>query len=143
VPVPEIRKVAVADVAPNRRRGGDIRVLLSPKTAGATSGFFGVLTVAPQEYVAEHYHPYSEEFLYVVAGQVTARLDGDRYVDLVAGEGLLVPIGVRHRVTNPGAEPATVTFCLTPLAPRPDLGHVDTETLPAPQELALDVGAAG
>jgi putative monooxygenase len=143
VPVPEIRKVAIGEVASNRRRGGDIRVLLSPKTVGATSGFFGVLTLEPGEFVSEHYHPYSEEFLYVVSGRITARLNGDRYLDVVAGEGLMVPKDVRHRVTNPGTEPATVTFCLTPLAPRPDLGHVDTEELPAPAELQVDVGAAG
>ena len=68
-------KVHRDEVAANRRRGGDIRVVLSPKTVGCTSGFFGVLRLQPQEYVAEHYHPYSEEFLYVVSGAVSARLD--------------------------------------------------------------------
>ncbi|OLE29762.1 MAG: cupin [Actinobacteria bacterium 13_1_20CM_3_71_11] len=140
--MPEIRKVALDEVVANRRRGGDIRVLLSPKTVGSTSGFFGVLTLEPGEYVSEHYHPYSEEFLYVVSGRITARLNGDQYLDVVAGEGVMVPRDVRHRVTNPGTGPAVVTFCLTPLAPRPDLGHVDTEELPAPAEAQVDVGAA-
>jgi putative monooxygenase len=126
----EIRKVALNDVAPNRKRGGDIRVLLSPVTVGATSGLFGVLCLAPDEFVAEHYHPYSEEFLYVVAGEVTARLDGEDHA-LSAGEALAIPREVRHRVRNRGAEPATIVFSLAPLAPRPELGHVDVETLPA------------
>jgi putative monooxygenase len=52
-------KVRVADVRPNRRRGGDIRVLLGPNTVGSTSGFMGVLALEPGEYVSEHYHPYS------------------------------------------------------------------------------------
>jgi putative monooxygenase len=123
------QKVCAADVAPNRRRGGDIRVVLSPKTVGATSGFMGVLTLAPGEFVAEHYHPYSEEFLFVTRGRLLMRID-DAVVELGPGEGLMVPIGARHRAENPGDEPVHAVFHLSPLAPRPDLGHVDTEALP-------------
>jgi len=126
---PSARKVALCDVTPNRRRGGDIRVLLGPATVGATSGFLGVLTLAPDEFVSEHYHPYSEEFLYVVRGTVVVRVDGEE-VPVAEGEGLFVPIGARHRVTNPTADTAVVAFHLCPLAPRPDLGHVDTEAQP-------------
>jgi putative monooxygenase len=127
--VPSPRKVALRDVAPNRRRGGDIRVLLSPTSVGATTGFLGVLTLAPGEFVAEHYHPYSEEFLYVVGGAVVVRVD-DVEVAVAAGEALFVPIGTRHRVANVGDGAAMVAFHLCPLAPRPDLGHVDTEATP-------------
>ena len=42
-------------------------------------------------------------------------------------EGILVPKGVRHRVSNDGHEEAWLVFHLGPLAPRPDLGHVETE----------------
>lgn len=38
-----------------------------------------------------------------------------------------MPIGVRHRVRNTGTETASIVFHLGPLAPRPELGHVDTE----------------
>ena len=60
-----------ADTAPNRRRGGDIRVLLSPTSVGATAGFMGTLTLEPGEVVTEHWHPYSEEYLYCVSGEVS------------------------------------------------------------------------
>lgn len=123
-------KVALADVTPNRRRGGDIRVLLGPATVGATSGFLGVVTLEAGESVNEHYHPYSEEFLYVVSGAIVVRLDGED-TPVGAGEALFVPIGVRHRVANHTDAPAVVTFHLSPLAPRPELGHVDTEPCPA------------
>lgn len=134
-----VAKVRLADVAPNRRRGGDIRVLLSPSTTGATSGFMGALTLAPDEYVSEHYHPYSEEFLYLVSGEVVAWLDGEP-VPLAAGEAVLVPIGVRHRIVNAGTGPAFVVFHLSPLAPEPRLGHVDTEALPHPDLPRLELG---
>ena len=135
-----LRTVQARDVEPNRRRGGDVRVTLSPKTVGSTSGFGGVLWLAPGEVVTEHYHPYSEEFIYVAVGNVVVRLDGTREVVLNAGDALMVPMNVRHRVTNPGDRPAIVPFHLSPLAPRPELGHVDTEPLPAPAQPPLEVG---
>ncbi|MFC4148489.1 cupin domain-containing protein [Micromonospora mangrovi] len=120
------QKVAVAEVAANTRRGGDIRVTLSPKTVGCTSGFGGVLTLAPGDRVAEHLHPHSEEFLHVIAGSLEMSVDGVP-VRLQPGDSLLVPIGVRHRLVNVGSEEARAVFHLSPLAPRPELGHVDLE----------------
>ncbi|GAA2208741.1 cupin domain-containing protein [Nonomuraea monospora] len=132
-------KVNVDEIKPNRRRGGDIRVLLGPATVGATSGFMGRLTLEPGEFVSEHYHPYSEEFLCLIQGELLVRLDGTP-VRLVPGEALHVPIGVRHRVENPGETQAVAVFHLGPLAPKPELGHVDTEPLPNAGEPSLNVG---
>jgi putative monooxygenase len=121
-----IRVVSVTEVPPNTRRGGDIRTLLSPATVGATTGFMGIAIIQPGERIAEHYHPYSEEFIYATHGALTVDLDGVPY-HLAAGQGLLVPREVRHRLRNTGDVEARVVFHLCPLAPRPDLGHVDTE----------------
>jgi putative monooxygenase len=127
--VTEIRltKVTADEVAPNRRRGGDIRVLLSPKTVGSTSGFMGVAYLQPGEHFVEHYHPYSEEFMYLVRGTVLARIEGQQEITLNPGDALMVPKTVKHRVENRGDEEACMVFHASPLAPRPDLGHVDTE----------------
>ena len=119
-------RISVDSVPANTRRGGDIRVTLSPKTVSCTSGFGGVLRLAPGEYVTEHLHPYSEEFLHVVQGSLEMTLDGEA-VALCRGDSLLVPIGVRHSLVNLGECPAEVVFHLSPLAPRPELGHIDTE----------------
>jgi putative monooxygenase len=135
----KITKVARADVVSNRRRGGDIRVVLGPATAGATTGFLGTLTLVPGEFVSEHYHPYSEEFLYVVSGTLTVRVDGEP-IELTAGEGVLVPKNVRHRVENDNDTPAECVFHLCPLAPRPELGHVDTEELPNADAPHMSIG---
>ncbi|AXK37162.1 cupin domain-containing protein [Streptomyces armeniacus] len=134
-------RVRADAVVPNRRRGGDIRVTLSPRTVGCGSGFGGVLYLAPGEFVTEHYHPYSEEFLHVVTGELTIALDG-RPVTLAPGDSLLVPIGVRHRLVNEGADRAHAVFHLSPLAPRPELGHVDTEEPVAPHAAQPRVGPA-
>ncbi|MFD3531663.1 cupin domain-containing protein [Streptomyces sp. NPDC058664] len=120
------RIVNLSETEPNRRRGGDLRAMLTPATVGATSGFMGLAIVQPGERIGEHYHPYSEEFVYVVSGALEVDLDGETYA-LQPDQGLLIPIDVRHRFRNVGAEEARMVFHLGPLAPRPSLGHVDTE----------------
>jgi putative monooxygenase len=120
----EIR--SVDDMPADTRRGGDVRTLLSPKTAGSTSGFMGVATMAPGDRISEHYHPYSEEFIYCARGRLTAQLDGEPH-EVKSGQALYIPINMKHRLVNDGDEETFIVFHLGPLAPRPDMGHVDTE----------------
>ncbi|MCX4094706.1 cupin domain-containing protein [Nocardia sp. alder85J] len=125
-PVPVL--VTMTDVPADRRRGGDLRTLLSPRNVGTTAGFMGAATIPPGEFIGEHFHPYSDEFLFCVRGELTVDLDDEPWV--MAGEqALFIPIGTRHRLRNTGSGEALVVFHLGPLAPRPELGHVDTETL--------------
>ena len=114
------------DMPKDTRRGGTVQVLLSPKTVGSTTGFMGVATLQPGEKISEHYHPYSEEFVYVVRGKIVAQCDGASY-EIASQQGLVIPIAVKHRLLNEGDEEAQLVFHLCPLAPRPDMGHVDTE----------------
>ncbi|GAA2740478.1 MULTISPECIES: cupin domain-containing protein [Kitasatospora] len=123
------RVVHVDDAPPNTRRGGDLRAMLTPTAVGATSGFMGVAIVRPGERIGEHYHPYSEEFVFVVSGDLEVDLDGVSQ-PLKPDHGLMIPIGMRHRFRNVGDTEARLVFHLGPLAPRPDLGHVDTEETP-------------
>ncbi|MFG1706586.1 cupin domain-containing protein [Nonomuraea sp. M3C6] len=125
-----LTKVSLDETPVNRRRGGEIRVLLSPRTTRTSSGFMGMLTLRPGEYVSEHYHPYSEEFLYVSRGTMVVRIDGEQELELAAGEGMVIPKNARHRVMNRGDGEAFAVFHMCPLAPRPELGHVDTEPYP-------------
>ena len=120
------RIVNVDDAPSNRRRGGDLRAMLTPTAVGATSGFMGVAIVQPGERIGEHYHPYSEEFVFVVCGDLEVDLDGTTQ-PLRPDQGLMIPIGMRHRFRNVGTTEARLVFHLGPLAPRPELGHVDTE----------------
>jgi quercetin dioxygenase-like cupin family protein len=129
------KTIARDDIEPNRRRGAEIRVLLGPATVGSESGFMGVAVLEPGECIAEHYHPYSEEFIYVISGTLTVDLDGEP-TTVSADSGVLVPINVRHRLRNAGTETAKAVFHLGPLAPRPELGHVDTETAEDAAEFA-------
>lgn len=120
----EIR--SAEDTDPDTRRGGDVRTLLSPKSVGSTSGFMGVATIGPGDRISEHYHPYSEEFIYCATGTITAHLDGEPHA-VPANSALYIPINMKHRLVNDGDEAAFIVFHLGPLAPDPKLGHVDTE----------------
>ncbi len=86
----------------------------------------GVLTLAPGDVFAEHYHPYSDEFLYVVRGRVLVDLDGVRHA-VSEEQAMFIPRSMRHRLSNAGEIDAFVVFQLAPLAPAPELGHVQTE----------------
>ncbi len=124
--MPSYKKVHLGDVAPNTRRGGEIFTLLSPGTVDCTSGFMGVARMRAGESIAEHYHPYSEEFVYLVSGELEVDIDGQPH-RITSGEAALIPINTRHRLRNESDGEAFLVFHCGPLAPRPELGHVDTE----------------
>jgi putative monooxygenase len=121
-----VRIVTLDETAPNRKRGGDLRAMLTPTSVGSTSGFMGVALIEAGEQINEHYHPYSEEFVYVVSGELEVDLDGVTH-QLRPEHGLMIPREMRHRFRNVGSAEARMVFHLGPLAPRPELGHVDTE----------------
>ncbi|MFF0559484.1 MULTISPECIES: cupin domain-containing protein [Streptomyces] len=131
------RIVNLSDTEPNRRRGGDLRAMLTPATVGSTSGFMGLAIIQPGDRIGEHYHPYSEEFVYVVQGLLEVDLDGETHT-LLPDQGLLIPIDVRHRFRNVGDVEARMVFHLGPLAPHPSLGHVDTEETAATEPHSCD-----
>ncbi len=118
--------IGFGDVPSNQRRGGDLRTMVAPNTVGSSSGFCGAVRLAPGEMVTEHYHPYSEEYLFVATGSLRVDLDGEP-VTVNAEQALLIPRNVRHRLLNTGDAEVLAVFQLSPLAPRPELGHVDTE----------------
>ncbi|MDH2387893.1 cupin domain-containing protein [Streptomyces sp. HNM0663] len=136
------RIVDLSEVTPNVRRGGDLRAMLTPSTVGSTSGFMGVAIVQPGDRIGEHYHPYSEEFVYAVCGRLEVDLDGEPY-PLQPEQGLMIPAHMRHRFRNVGNVEARLVFHLGPLAPRPELGHVDTEETGAAAAVGAEAAPAG
>jgi putative monooxygenase len=133
------RKVSISEVVPSRRMGGEDLALLTPKSVGATSGFLGTMSLRPGEYVGSHYHPYSEEFLFVVTGRLTVLIDGEEF-SAGLGDAVFIPTGAEHRIENRGETTAYAVYQNGPLAPDPKLGHVDCEDMPAPAELPPSVG---
>ncbi|QPP08941.1 cupin domain-containing protein [Streptomyces bathyalis] len=132
-------KVVAADVASNNRQGGEIKALLTPHSVGATAGFTGTQRIRPGDRIAEHYHPYSDEFIYLVEGELRITVDGEEQ-DLAADEAVMFRRGQRHRLVSTGSTPAFLVYHISPLAPRPELGHVDTEPVPNPDSQPPRVG---
>ena len=56
----------------------------------------GTLTLEPDEIITEHWHPYSEEFLYCVSGDALITLDG---AQRQTGRGIRSPYSDRAYVT--------------------------------------------
>jgi putative monooxygenase len=116
--------VPAASVRPIRRQGGEFRFAITPATTTTTGGLMGELTLQAGERLIEHYHPFTDEYLYVVQGELTAEVEGDKLV-LPAGNCLFIQRGAHHSFANEAPGPARAVVALSPLAPRPELGHVD------------------
>ncbi|MFH8702655.1 cupin domain-containing protein [Streptomyces rubrogriseus] len=130
---PQVNRIHADDIEPYRARGGRLRMVLHPGSVGSRSGYMGTVQLQPGEYVVEHFHPYSEEFLFVVNGDLVLEVEGENWA-LGAGDGIYVPIGKRHRLRNVGATESLIVYHVGPLAPDPSLAHVDTEILGEPAE---------
>lgn len=118
--------VTRSSVPPKTDRGGQMQVLLSPKTVETRTGFMGTLVLAPGEAYKKHYHPYSDEYVYVVNGEITI-IGDDNTLTAQSGTGVFIPKDAPHRLENNGSVETTVVFFSCPLAPRPDMGHVMLE----------------
>ena len=58
----------------------------------------------PGAFEARHLHHRARQFFFVLAGTAVLELDGLSH-ELRSGEGLEVPPGVPHQITNSGTEP--------------------------------------
>ncbi|TGB14472.1 cupin domain-containing protein [Streptomyces sp. MZ04] len=136
----QVSRINSAGIEPYRARGGQLRMVLHPGSVGSRSGYMGTVVLQPGEHVVEHFHPYSEEFLYVINGDLVLEAEGDNW-PLGAGDGIYVPIGKRHRLRNVGTTESLTVYHIGPLAPDPSLAHVDTEVLGEPEAESTDAAA--
>jgi quercetin dioxygenase-like cupin family protein len=73
----------------------------------------GEVEVQPGGGVGRHYHPAQEERWAVLEGSMRFRMGRERRT-LDAGEGVLVPAGVRHSLKNVGDRVARLRFTADP-----------------------------
>lgn len=116
--------VQFGDVPVVHARGGQMRVLATPATVGATQLIMGHVLLQPGEEIKEHLHDYGEESVFVMRGQGTVFIEDVPY-PLQEQCVFLVAKGLRHRVVNEGPGDMELVFATAPLAPRPEIGHRD------------------
>lgn len=120
-----MKLVSVAkDVTPITARGGEIHVLISPKTAGSQNMIMGAATVPVGGTVKAHVHDYSEECFYVLRGYGRVHLEGMADpIEFYPGAAVRIPQAMIHSIENTGSEEIMVVFASAPLAPSASVGH--------------------
>lgn len=92
-----------------------------------------VTTVKPASGPLMHVHRDTDEFLYVLDGQLEVWIDG-RHVSLTRGMSATLPRGVPHRFDNHGARAVTVLSVVTPGRGAKFFDDVDRERPRLPQD---------
>jgi mannose-6-phosphate isomerase-like protein (cupin superfamily) len=67
----------------------------------------------PGAAITEHIHPHQDEHFTIVDGEAHFTVDGKRRV-IRAGEAIVVPVGVRHSISNPGSTEVEGVVALRP-----------------------------
>jgi mannose-6-phosphate isomerase-like protein (cupin superfamily) len=105
--------------------GSTIREVAGVPSANAVNQSLAEATVPPGSETIEHLHRRSEEIYHFTAGAGRMRL-GDDEAAVRAGDTVVIPPGVRHKLWNPGAEPLVLLCCCAPA-----YSHEDTVLLEA------------
>ena len=103
--------------------GSTIREIAGIPSGNAVNQSLAEATVPPGGQTIEHLHRASEEIYHFVAGAGRMRL-GEEEGDVRAGDTVVIPPGVRHKLVNPGSEPLVLLCCCSPA-----YSHEDTVLL--------------
>lgn len=93
--------------------GSMIRELAGPAWTLARNQSLAEAIVSPGGETAEHYHPRAEEIYYFTAGAGRMRA-GNEEAEVRAGDCVVIPPGVAHKLWNPGPGPLVLLCCCAP-----------------------------
>ena len=93
--------------------GSTIREVAHPAWTSARNQSLAEATVPPGGETDEHYHPRSEEIYFFTGGAGRMRL-GDEEGEVCAGDCVVIPPGVPHKLFNPHREPLVLLCCCAP-----------------------------
>jgi mannose-6-phosphate isomerase-like protein (cupin superfamily) len=102
--------------------GSEIREFAGIPSGNAVNQSLAEATVAPGGDTIEHYHRTSEEIYYFTRGSGRMRL-GDAEFDVTAGDCVVIPPGVRHKLW--AGDDELVLLCCS----APAYSHEDTVLL--------------
>ncbi len=93
--------------------GSTIRELAHPAWTAARSQSLAEATLPPGGETDEHHHPVAEELYHVTAGSGRLRL-GEEEHELRAGDCVVIPPGVPHKLWNTGEATLHLLCCCAP-----------------------------
>ena len=103
--------------------GSEIRELAGIPTGNAENQSLAEATVPAGAETEEHYHRRSEEIYFFTHGSGRMRL-GEHETEVAAGDTVVIPPGIRHKLWNTGTEPLKLLCCCAP-----PYSHEDTVLL--------------
>ena len=106
-----IRHFADLEVSPEPY--ADYRPVFETKRLNVTH-----VRIHPGDTVPAHTHADEDQVYYVATGAGYVILDGVP-TDVAAGDGVLIPMGTEHEITNTGAEPLDYVFFVVFIPERP------------------------
>ena len=93
--------------------GSSIRELVGLPSGNASQQSVAEATVPPGGETVEHYHRETEEVYLFTSGDGRMRL-GDEETEVRAGDTVVIPPGVKHKLWNPSSEPLVLLCCCAP-----------------------------
>ena len=93
--------------------GSEIRELAGTPTGNSLHQSLAEATVPPGSETEEHYHEVTEEIYFFTAGGGMMKL-GDEESEVAAGDTVVIPPGMPHKLRNPGREPLKLLCCCAP-----------------------------
>lgn len=110
------KKINITNVEFQPATGRQIAEIASAAVSGAKTVTCRIVEIFPEGQVgprAPHSHDI-EEVIYVIDGQGRVWLEGEE-IEFAAGELVVIPIGSKHRIINPGINKLTL-LCVFPAA---------------------------
>lgn len=91
----------------------EIREILAPRNSVIKRQSLAEARVSPGQITEEHYHIQTEEIYYILQGKGTMIIDGEKR-DVKFFDGIAIPSGARHKITNIGDDDLVFLCCCTP-----------------------------
>lgn len=93
--------------------GSSVRELAGRTTLPSQHQSLAEATIPVGGATTAHHHPVAEELYFITAGRGRMRVAHEQR-DVVAGDCVVIPPGVEHKLTNTGDIPLTLLCCCAP-----------------------------
>ena len=93
--------------------GSVIREILAPANSSLRAQSLAEATLEPGQSTERHLHVRAEEVYYVLNGSGLMEVDQEKR-EVGPGDGIAIPPGSRHRLTNTGRENLVFLCCCSP-----------------------------